>query len=343
MSIPADTAALAPDAPAAASPAAVQTAPIPLCDNCGASVPGRYCGNCGQRLEPPVHTLWHFIKVATEDVTHADSRLWRTLWALLLKPGLLTREFLEGRRARYLPPVRLYLVLSVVFFLWIAATAHTTTQLTPEARAAIAEARRQGAVVMVPDAAGADATRVATPATAAPHSGSALEGDTEHCKLISYKGPWQATLRPLFVRSCLQAAKDQGRSLGQSFLHNLPRAMFLFLPLLAGVMMLLYWHPRHYYVEHLLFLLHNHSFAFLVVLLAGILSALLPFADTLIGWVTALYVAWYLFRSMRVMYRQGRLRTVAKLGVLSFVYLVAGALTLAATALYAFVTLEATP
>ena len=115
--------------------------------------------------------------------------------------------------------------------------------------------------------------------------------------------------------------------------------MFLFLPLLAGVMMLLYWQPRHYYVEHLLFFLHNHAFVFLVLLLAGILSALLPFAAMLIGWVTTLYVAWYLYRSMRVMYGQGRLRTVAKLGGLAFFYLVAGSLMLAATALYAFVTL----
>jgi len=317
-------------APAASAPGAAT--PLPRCDNCGASVAGRYCGNCGQRLEAPVQSLWHFLKVAFEDVTHADSRVWRTLWALLFKPGYLTRQFLDGRRASYLPPVRLYLVLSVVFFLWLAATAHTgeTARLTPEARAAIAAARQQGAVVLVPGA---------TPAPQASDKGSTLQGDAEHCKLISYSGPWHATLQPLFRRSCEQAARDQGRSLGQSFLHNLPRAMFLFLPLLAGVMMLLYWHPRHYYVEHLLFLLHNHSFAFLAVLLAGILSALLPFAATLIGWVTTLYVAWYLFRSMRVMYGQGRLRTVAKLGVLAFVYLVAGAFTVAATALYAFVTL----
>src|SRR5579864_6857577 len=337
----------------ASAPAATASA-APLCENCGARVSGRYCGNCGQRLEPPLQSLWHFLKVAFEDVTHADSRLWRTLWALLFKPGYLTRQFLDGRRASYLPPVRLYLVLSVVFFLWLAATAHTgdAAHLTPEARAAIAEARQQRAMVMVPGEARAGANTGPTagtstgPATGTPPAapraadgGSAVEGDAEHCKMISYSGPWHATLQPLFRRSCEQAARDQGRSLGQSFLHNLPRAMFVFLPLLAGVMMLLYWHPRHYYVEHLLFLLHDHSFAFLAVLLAGILSTLLPFAATLIGWVTTLYLAWYLFRSMRVMYRQGRLRTVAKLGLLAFVYLVAGAFTVAATALYAFVTL----
>ena len=88
------------------------------CANCGARLVGRYCSECGQRHhDHPVHDFWHFISEALEDLTHADSRLWRTLSALLFRPGLLTREFLEGRRVRYLPPVRLYLVVSLVFFI----------------------------------------------------------------------------------------------------------------------------------------------------------------------------------------------------------------------------------
>ena len=102
---------------------AASALPKPVhCENCGALITQTYCGVCGQRLEPPVHSLWHFAQVATEDLTHADSRLWRTLGALLFKPGYLTQQFLAGRRARYLPPVRLYLVLSVVFFLFASAT-----------------------------------------------------------------------------------------------------------------------------------------------------------------------------------------------------------------------------
>jgi hypothetical protein len=334
-----------------AAPRSVTPAPtVPRCDNCGASVPGRYCGTCGQRLEPPVHSLWHFIGVATEDVTHADSRLWRTLAALLFKPGFLTREFLDGRRARYLPPVRLYLVLSVVFFVMIAATGRTPDEahVTPETRAGLAAARQAAQqaraagtpLIVIATPAAAGATAGAKPAKPAAHTTySVLEGDTEHCKLINYNGLWQSTIRPMMYRSCVQATEDHGRSLLQSFLHNLPRAMFLFLPLLAAVMMLLYWHPRHYYVEHLLFCVHNHAFAFLAVVLAAALSALLPFAAPLFGWITTLYIAWYVYRSMRVMYGQGRMRTVAKLAVLSFVYLVAGSLMVAATALYAFVTL----
>jgi hypothetical protein len=320
-----------------ASPPAAASAPaVPRCDNCGASVPGRYCGTCGQRLEPPVHSLWHFLRVAVEDVTHADSRLWRTLWALLCKPGFLTREFFDGRRASYLPPVRLYLVLSVLFFVWIAATGRGPNEahITPDARSAIGEARQAAGsghdvVIVVPRASAPKST----------FSGSSLEGDKEHCKLIRYNGPWQSAIRTLLYRGCVQTAEDQGRSLVQGFIHNLPRAMFLFLPLLAAVMMLLYWQPRHYYVEHLLFFVHNHAFAFLVLMIAGALSALLPFAARLIGWVTVLYVVWYVFRSMRVMYGQSRLRTFGKLAFMFLVYVLAGSLMLAATAIYAFATL----
>jgi hypothetical protein len=334
----------------AAAPGAAAAAGAPICANCGARVPLRYCGNCGQRLEPPLHSLGHFLMVAFEDVTHADSRLWRTLWALFFKPGFLTREFLDGRRARYLPPVRLYLVISLVFFVWFATLAKTPdpAHMTDEQRKAVADARAAvekarkatgaSAVIVVPAAADASAPP-ATPAAAAPKEsfhGSSLEGDTEHCKKISYAGPWKDAL----YRGCVQAARDNGRSLLGNFMHNLPRAMFLFLPLLAGVMMLLYWHPRHYYVEHLLFLVHNHAFAFLAILFAGLLGTLLPATAAFLGPITALYIAWYLYRGMRVMYAQGRVRTGAKLAFLGIVYLAAASVMFSITGIYSLMTTD---
>ena len=87
------------------------------CANCGVALAGLYCHACGQRHEPHIHSIGHFLAEAAESVTHADSRLWRTLLPLLFRPGFLTVEFFAGRRARYLPPIRLYLVLSVALFL----------------------------------------------------------------------------------------------------------------------------------------------------------------------------------------------------------------------------------
>ncbi|MBV8876475.1 MAG: DUF3667 domain-containing protein, partial [Gammaproteobacteria bacterium] len=271
------------------------------CENCSAVVTGRYCPACGQRLEPPVHSLWHFAQVAMEDLTHADSRVWRTLGALLFRPGYLTREFLSGRRARYLPPVRLYLVISVVFFLWAAAT------------------HEQVRVVQVDPSPSGPARTVLTPLDestfGAPLPGESAEQHAERicAKGVSYEGPWHERVQPAAQRACVRLVLDKGHSLPAVFLHNVPRAMFIFLPLLAGAMMLMYWRPRHYYVEHLLLFVHNHAFVFLLVMLAGLASALLRPVS---GWISAavtLYIAWYAYRSMRVVYGQGPALTLGKL------------------------------
>jgi len=289
------------------------------------AVPLVYCGICGQRAEPPVHSLWHFVTVATEDLTHADSRLWRTLAALLFRPGRLTAEFLAGRRARYLPPVRLYLVLSVVFFLWASGT-----HVTPYALEIHTQTRSARVVPFAEEEDGPFKP-------ALPGESAAQRADRE-CGSLVYLGPWQRQLAPLLQRACRRAVEDNGRSLREAMLHNAPRAMFVFLPPLAAGMMLMYWRPRHYYVEHLLLFVHYHAFVFLGLVLAGA-SALLPFGSGWIRRALILYIPWYLYRSMRVVYRQNAWLTAAKLLLLSVFYLVSAVLMLALTSVYSAVTL----
>jgi hypothetical protein len=311
-------------APAVAANSPPAQPAVACCENCGARLSGRYCGNCGQRREGPVHSLWHFTQVAAEDLTHADSRLWRTLAALLCRPGLLTREFLSGRRARYLPPLRLYLVLSVAFFLLASVVQPHLTLLRVDPPRNLAAAKNGPVIydVTAPDRPGE---------THAQH----IERE---CAGWTYDGPWQRKLGPLMPQLCRKILADNGYSLQEAFLHNVPRAMFVFLPLLAGVMMLMYWRPRHYYVEHLLLFVHNHAVVFLVGTLLLLLDSLaphLPFVRAALFW----YFLWYMYRSMRAVYGQGRALTGAKLAVLSFFYLIFAATMLAITTIYSALTL----
>jgi len=327
---PAAAAASTPTATTAVNSTAATS--VLRCDNCGAPVPGRYCAACGQRVEPPVHSLWHFLTVAAEDLTHADSRLWRTLAALLFKPGYLTREFLAGRRARYLPPVRLYLVLSVAFFL-CATLGHRqprVVEITTDHGAPKAVHVRP-----LEEAAGAGDTA----AGAAKPAETLEQRSQRECALIDYQGPGQARLTPAIRDACLKIRADKGRSLQEALYHNMPRAMFLFLPLLAGAMMLMYWRPRHYYVEHLLLFVHNHAAVFLVLMLAWGLSALMPRAAGWVDFAVTLYIPWYVYRSMRVVYGQARGLTLGKLVLLSFFYLVSGAVMFTLTFVYSALTL----
>ncbi|SFI91509.1 Protein of unknown function [Kaistella treverensis] len=89
------------------------------CLNCGFIVEEKFCPNCGQEnteTRRPFHYLFtHFI----EDFTHYDGQFWGTIKNLLFKPGKLTQTYLEGKRQRYVPPVKLYIFISfITFFLF---------------------------------------------------------------------------------------------------------------------------------------------------------------------------------------------------------------------------------
>ena len=95
---------------------APRSAPVTRCLNCNAVLNGVYCSECGQRMQLRRLTMGALFNDFLHDLTDLDSRVWRTLIALLTKPGKLTNEFIAGRRTLYLPPFRLYLVLSLIFF-----------------------------------------------------------------------------------------------------------------------------------------------------------------------------------------------------------------------------------
>ena len=288
------------------------------CANCAGVVSGKYCASCGQRRQHAIHSTWHFLQEAAEDLTHADSRLWRTLAALLARPGFLTQEFLEGRRVSYLPPVRLYLVLSVIYFLILALIPQTVDNRVPFAQITVHP--------MLP--------------TAGRSSPVDAASAKRFCASFPDAGPWASWLRPRVEANCLAMMSDNGQHLRQAMLHNAGRAMFLLLPLLALVMKVLYRKPARYYVEHLLFFVHNHSFLFLILGTYALLTGVGPaWLHTILQPALWIYIAVYFYVSMLRVYGQGWLRTATKLGMLSCAYAVLGVLMLTVTFAYTFLML----
>jgi hypothetical protein len=86
------------------------------CANCGTELAGEYCQSCGQHLlDNPSLAIRPFIRQFTRELLHLDFKTVHTLVALF-RPGFLTKEFLDGRRARYLTPLRLYFLSAAIFF-----------------------------------------------------------------------------------------------------------------------------------------------------------------------------------------------------------------------------------
>jgi hypothetical protein len=295
--------------PEAALPTASMRAPA-HCKNCDAVLLGRFCVNCSQAADVHVPSTVELLHEMLEGLTHSDSRLWRTLKLLWFKPGRLTEEFVAGRRVAYLPPFRLYLILSIVFFL-IASFVHPS-----------------GQVIQFDDA--------STPGAAS--SAQRVTGCQDANFITFTRDPkWNAR----FQRACLEAVREQGKALWPVVVSTAPKAMFIFLPLIAFLHMLLYWRPRYRYAEHLLFFIHLHAFFFSVaiVMICAIIAAdswpkLAGMSDgleTVLGWWAAIYALF----ALRRVFRRGWLGTLFKAVVLFFVYSIVFALTFVGVIVYA--------
>jgi hypothetical protein len=337
-----------------------------VCANCGAPLTGEYCAACGQRHEPHVHTLTHFAGEAFESITHADSRLWRTLGYLLAKPGRLTREFFDGRRARFLPPFRLYLVISLLFFLVTSLpdkfggnNDHVNFEVGDQSKAGEIKALNEAAKTLAATPGAeqlSEMVRAQAAREKAAREKAALEGGgkpgkveglqdqngfTEFCKAFAKPDPTANANYARMHEMCVKTADDHGKALLEAIFHNIPRAMFIFLPLVALVMKLLYWRPRRYYVEHLLFLVHNHACVFLAFAIVGLLERIPVVGGhlTLLNAAIWIYIIWYIFRAMRNYYQQSRGLTLAKYLTIGFAYLTTSISVLVLTAIYSALTL----
>ncbi|HVC01817.1 MAG TPA: DUF3667 domain-containing protein [Steroidobacteraceae bacterium] len=302
------------------------------CQNCDAVLTGRFCAACGQRVEYEVHGLGYFIGEATADLTHADSRLWRTLVALVFRPGFLTREYFAGRRARYLPPIRLYLVLSVLVFLTSSTIflSRPVVLMTANSKGVTHVQRVGPARITAPYGPVPASARGSSPTTGGPN-----------CEFLKYDGPGASWIEPHVKSNCYKVAADNGRLLKKQFLQHLPRALFVFLPLLALFMKALYRRPPRHYVEHLLFFVHDHAAAFLLLSVYGLLRALSPAprVNSLAGFAIAIYLPVYLYRSMRVVYGQSHTLTAVKFATLAVAYVVSAALMVGLLMVYSYLTL----
>jgi hypothetical protein len=242
------------------------------CRNCGTQAPLKFCPECGQEttLHPP--TLGEFLHEFVGHYVALEGTLWRTLGLLLLKPGRLTREYLDGRRRRYVLPLRLYLTASFLFFLVLKLVAGTVTpgmQVLVDGRdMAVAEYRAEMAAAAGHGASGA----ASAAATASAASGAHFEimkandcGDPGQRACSKF----EARLNEAFAHAQEnpQEAFEHAR---EHFLHWAPYAIFVLLPAFAGIMQLAYRNRGMTYGEHFVFSLHLHAFWFVaaVVLVA---------------------------------------------------------------------------
>lgn len=354
------------------------------CANCETPLQGQYCANCGQRARDRMISVWELVKEASEVLTSLDSRLWRTLGMLLFRPGRLTSDYLLGRRARYIPALRLFLGLSLIFFFLFSIDASFNVnggESDPDdlnLQIHIGDDETEpGTIDELPDDAGGFEFRLGeddppdpaesepeavdgqTPASeggAGDPEASSQEEDPDEdgsrsCEDIQVSLPESLSFMDRWLSeervkaACEKIVADHGASFGRALLENIPLMMFMFLPAMAFLMKFFYPLTGRYYVEHLLFLVHYHSFFYLLLGIGILLDWMLigaggiETAGPVLFTVFAIYIPIYLFRAMRVVYGQGRLATAFKYVLLGISYLISLTLMLVITVTFTAVTL----
>ncbi len=234
------------------------------CRNCSAPLTGEFCQQCGQRERDL--RLADVAGDAVQDLFDLDSRLWRTLRLLLFKPGQVTADYIAGRRARYIPPIRLYLVVSFLVFLLASVTGdRVRIQSGPGLAPGETAELREGIYVPYTNAEGEREVITLR---------EFLETE-EVAEFLEAKPPW---LRPLYERLQVNAAilEQDPTVFTDQLTRRIPQMMFVLLPLFALIMMVFLRKQEFHYLQHLIFSLHYHTVAFLMFILLTPAQLLLP-------------------------------------------------------------------
>lgn len=313
------------------------------CRNCGAGLAGEFCHQCGQSARSLRRPFWSLVKESVETLFLMDGRLAQTLPALMLYPGRVSRDYLDGKRARFIPPFRLYVFASLVFFVLLPLVTGQGLSFLNDAsgmgavREQVERARDAGEMSeedyqeAVDGISQLEELWSAGPPGLAPRppgQGGEPDSDTP-----LPEGGWSGVMPDEAVEALREAGADGNANAGRfsRMMDNpgriadetrrwIPRIMFVMLPVYAALLALVYlWRRKFFYFDHLIVSLHFHAALFFAMAL-GVLAAMLIGW----GWVTLgllIYANAYLYRINRVVYGRGWFSSALRVLTLDFLYL----------------------
>ncbi|OFX89549.1 MAG: hypothetical protein A2W99_14590 [Bacteroidetes bacterium GWF2_33_16] len=243
-----------------------------ICPNCGQTEVGKFCPSCGQSNKDFNKPIKEIIGELASSINF-DTRLVNTIKPFFLKPGFLSQEYFKGRRQKYVPPMRLYMFFSIIFF-FLAQYAGIKSMNSADINPAKSDSSMQDFSLKVNNMQ-VDSIM-----------GNNIfdkEKFTEEIKndSTSSEGTKKAVLGGMNIL-------NNKESFISSFLKNLSYVLFFLMPVFALILAMILWKSRLLYVKHLIFSINFHSFIFGLSSLAIIISLLLP--DKISGYF--LYILW---------------------------------------------------
>lgn len=282
------------------------------CLNCGTIVAGKFCQNCGQENIEVKETFFQIVYHFIEDITHFDGKLINTLKLLITKPGFLTKEYVSGKRMRYIHPIRMYIFISAVFFLFIFSGDQKIIDVDTKSS--------KSSGIVFGDSTFSTVTRY----------------DSAQRKLPQQKRDgWltsKLTKQQILINN--KYGNDQNKILNtvvENFKHNFSKILYLSLPIFAFFLWVLYKRNKSYYfADHMIFSIHLYCAYFIMIFIYTMLTLVVRFFTPSTGILDVIYFAsllFYFYKAIRVFYGQSRKKTMLKfvliniLNIFSFMFL----------------------
>jgi len=253
------------------------------CENCKEELTGKknFCSNCGQKRIPDLNLKYIFTDFV-DNYFYFDSKLFKSIGSLLIRPGKLSYEFLQGKRKSYLPPARLYVTLSVLFFFLITFSSSLPVELEREE-------------IVKPLVFSYDDKEVIM----TPEKYEELEisngFDAYIQDSLQIEGQFGATI----VRKMMDAQYD-GKSFKEAVINQTSIFLLLFIPFMALIYKLTFYRNKYGYVKHMVFNIHFNSFIMMLLIFNKLVSV---FTDSYLRYVAIIVLSiGYLFIALKRFY-----------------------------------------
>ncbi|WMN12961.1 DUF3667 domain-containing protein [Marivirga salinae] len=303
------------------------------CLNCGEQLETdqNFCSNCGQENSDKKLALGAFLKDFFSNYLSFDTILFKTLNPFIFRPGKLTKAFNEGKRRRYINPIRLYLIFSLFYFFMISLT--VPKDLTDSVLRSIVNQKPMMDSLKVEEL---DSAKVQQLIIKAEQNKVAKKEDSiNKWATLKYWAEDETLSDEEFEANLnkvggniegIPAKYKRSFLLNSSMftyqaIRNLPLMMFFFLPIFAFILYLLFMKKR-YFMEHLIHGLHLHAFAYFIYGLAILLISVFSKAEGWIVFISFIWVSLYTLFSIKRLYQNSWAKSVFKFFILGFFYFI---------------------
>ncbi|HSQ45662.1 MAG TPA: DUF3667 domain-containing protein [Lutibacter sp.] len=342
------------------------------CLNCNQEVAHRFCPHCGQENTVTRITFYHLFTHFFQDLTHYDNKFWKTIIYLLFKPASVTKAYTSGKRLSFLPPFQLYIFTSFVTFLLISLFPAENVKIMTSAKSKVENVVPALDSLKI-DEKGVDGLTVI--GLISQKENDTLKKilketknidpnkitdfgytDTEQLDWIQKNSAEKEKLGKTeywFLKKWL-AVKEENTNkeivdkFGKSFILNLPKVLFIYMPVFAFFLWLFHDKKRWYFYDHGIFTLHLFSFLLLMILLLFFIDKLFALsASPILGWINLiiksaglLWMVIYFFPAHRRFYGESHLVSAFKSSVVYMLNLIIVTVLLILYGLYTYINLH---